>query len=254
MAVIAAAAVAGQIAPAVGGDDPDTWMSVQDATKYQVRERDRRLQGLADDVTEVMALDSLAERGPEWMDEYHSLQDFRSRPKRGQQGIIEFAPIDRGGDLHSLQTQVSDGVIELLDSQLRVLERNRTESNEAFGMANTRFGDVSILYADQLAREFVFCPIIVLGWRRAQYLNIRAHGVHVGDSEVNVCKLGYRGRKHHGVIVSNGPLTHALAHLFQFGLFVWLIGNQPFNGRRENMAMEIDGPLLCRTPDDYLRR
>ena len=48
-------------------------------------------------------------------------------------------------------------------------------------MLRAQLGDVLVLDLDQRFGQVTFRPVIILGGRRAQHLDVDAHGVHIGE-------------------------------------------------------------------------
>ncbi len=158
--MIRAAAVARQTASAVCGDDFQAWMTIEHAAEDEVRQRNRRLQRLPDDVAEIVRAQSLAERRAERMDEHDGAELLRRRPERRELRGSQLALVDSRGDLHALQAQVLHGVTQLRGGKLRVLKRDRSQADETVGMLRAELSDVLVLNAHDVPREILVGPVV----------------------------------------------------------------------------------------------
>src|SRR5689334_24048752 len=82
--VVRASTVAREISASVRGDDLKARVTIEHPTEDEMRQRDRRLEGLADDVAQVVRADTLPERGAEWMNEHDGTEFFGRRPELAQ--------------------------------------------------------------------------------------------------------------------------------------------------------------------------
>src|SRR5690242_2756757 len=98
-----------------------------------MRERDRGLERIADDVREAaVALESLVEadraRG---VHENQAAELLGLRPERMELRIGEILAIDIGSNRAAAQAEFPDALLELLGREVRVLQCDRREPDEA---------------------------------------------------------------------------------------------------------------------------
>src|SRR6266581_388779 len=109
-ACVRARGVGGQVASAVGRADLEAGEAVERSLEDQVRERDRGVERIADDVaqTAVASQPLLESRGsPLRMDENQAAELLRLRPERMKPGVGQLLACDVGADRAAAQAELS---------------------------------------------------------------------------------------------------------------------------------------------------
>src|SRR6185295_1808280 len=109
-----------------------------------MREGDRRLDRLANDILQVEAVDAFAKRGPEGMQKHDRTQLLSFRPESFEQWVVQLPAVDSRRNLDSFHPERVQTMRELLDGKVRVLECDITERHKAIRMARTGFGDALV--------------------------------------------------------------------------------------------------------------
>src|SRR5207247_2337812 len=138
-AQIGARRVGRQIAAPVGPADRQAGEFVEGAVEDQVRERDGRLQRVADDVAQQpVALEPLRDLGGDAralrMDEDEHAELLGLGPERIELRIADLLAVDAAADAGAAQPVLLHAVLELLGGQIGILQRHRREGDEAVGM------------------------------------------------------------------------------------------------------------------------
>ncbi len=160
--MIGAAAVARQIAAAVRGHDLQARMAIEHAAKDEMRQRNRRLERLSDDVAEVVRAQPLAQRRAERMNEDDSAKLSSRRPERRELRGAQLALVDSRGNLHAFQALVLHGLTQLHGGEFRMLKRDRSQADESVGMLCAELRDVFVLNAHDAPCEILIGPVVVL--------------------------------------------------------------------------------------------
>src|SRR6185437_12884063 len=143
--MVRAPTVTGQIPAPVRGHYLQPWMPVQHAAEDEMGQRNGRLQRLSDDVAEIVGTQALAQRRPKGVNENDRTEFFSRRPERGELAGVQLHLVHRGRDLNALESEALHRVAQLLRSQLRMLKRERSETDQAVGMPRTQLRNVFVL-------------------------------------------------------------------------------------------------------------
>ena len=130
---------------------------IQRPFENQVREKHRRLERIADRVAQTaLPLQSrILRRAGSLLrvHEQHDTQLFGFRPERIEPAIGELLALDAAADRGAPQSELSDGLIELVGGHVGVLQRQRGHSHESIGILGHRRCDAFVLHGDEIAGE-----------------------------------------------------------------------------------------------------
>src|SRR4051794_5711693 len=93
------------------------------------------------------------------MNEQHSPEFFGLGPDRVQFGIREFLSGDAAADRGAAQPLFFHRGFELLDGEIGELQRQRGESGEPVGFRRAEFGELFVLYPDDLGGQVAILAI-----------------------------------------------------------------------------------------------
>ena len=133
-----------QVAAPVRRHDVQHREPLQDAAEDQVRQRDRRVQRVPDDVAQVVLRDSLAEGGPGRVDEDRGAVLLGGGPERVERRIVQVHVLDARPDLDAAHPERGHRRGKLLRGQRRELERDVAEPHEAVPVGRHDLGDVLV--------------------------------------------------------------------------------------------------------------
>src|SRR5262249_7894925 len=147
-----------QVAAAMRGADLQAGEMVERAVEDQMRQRDRRLERVADRVVEAAAaLQPAAKIGrgavPLRMHEDDDTELLGLGPERIELRGGHVLAVDAAADAGAAQAVLLDALLELLGGELRMLERHRRERDEAIRIRRAGLGELLVLDPDQLARD-----------------------------------------------------------------------------------------------------
>jgi hypothetical protein len=152
--------------------------TIERALKDQLRQRDRGIERVTDDVFQhAIAFEAAVESGhPCRMYEQQHAQLLRFRPDRMEFRVRELGIGDAAPDRSASQVQLFDGVIELLHGEIGKVKGERRKGNKSFGMRSAKLGELFILDPDHLSRALAVQA--VLDGIDAQGFHIDALRIH----------------------------------------------------------------------------
>ena len=233
-----------QEAAAVHGEDFQLRVPLQDAAEDEVMQRHRRVERIPDDVGEVVFLEALRLGEAERMQHDDGIGLDRLRPDRLEFRARQFLAVDVGEDLHALEAEIAHDIVEFLEGDRRILERDGAEAEQAVGGPDEG-GHAVIDDARGLRAMLGGDVVIALVRRRRDHLEVDAlrveHGEPVlgigeGDHPVLILadiRLACLGRREFG----EGQLERPVPGLHELRRL-----------RHERMRMAIDGRR--REPDE----
>src|SRR5262249_35408989 len=142
---------------AMRGADLEARKAGERALENQVRQRNRSFERVADRVgQEAAAAEAAAGLQFPAAERVHENQDpelLGLGPDRMKFWGGELWPVAAAADREPAQPQSLDRMFELLDRELRVLQRNRRKSHETIGHCGAEFRKLFVLNLDQLGRS-----------------------------------------------------------------------------------------------------
>src|SRR6266567_415369 len=197
-ALIGAPRVRGEVAAAVRSADLEPGEAIERSLEDQVRERDGRLERVADHVRQqTVALEPARQRlrGPcsLGMDEDEDAELLGLRPERVKLRVAQLLLVDAPADGSPAQPVLLDSFLQLLGREVRVLESDRGEGHEALGVRRARLGELLVLGPDELAREIAVRPVPV--GIDAERLHVDALLVHRAEAIRGVLGHVQEGRQ-----------------------------------------------------------
>src|ERR1700730_10745209 len=163
--VIRTAKVRSQVAATVSSADLDSRMTIESSLEDQMRESHCGFQGMANNVVQItvpLKL-QLPSRGSHRVNKNQDSQLLGLGPERIKLWRRERLLVDAGSDLKSPHPQLLDGVFHLLDCQIGMLQRQRTERDKAIRVGGTHRDDLFVLTLDDPARQGSVRPVGVTG-------------------------------------------------------------------------------------------
>ena len=147
-----------------------------------MRERERRLERIADGVGEaaIAAEPRLELRRPHRVDEDQAAELFRLRPHGVKLRVGELEALDAAADRDAAQAELLDALFELLDRQIRVLQRHGGEGDEAIGLGRAQLRQLLVLQLDERLGD-VALGLVPVGID-AERLDVDALPVHGLDA------------------------------------------------------------------------
>ena len=123
-------------------------------------------------------------------------------------------------------------------------------------MLSADLGYVLVLHSNDLFRKFTVRPVVVLGRRRTDDLDVDAHRVHVGQSLFDIGELWECVRQHHRVVVCHRCRSHRLQQHRGFLLFLRVLGDQRFRSQGQQVTVDVDRrrTLFCAASRGFDRR
>ena len=118
-------------------------MPLQHAAEDQVMHRERRVERIADRVGEVEVGEAARLREAHRVQHDDGVELGRLRPDRLELRARELGAIHVGQELHPLEAEVLDHVLELGERR-RILQRNRAEPGEAFRLVRDEGRDALV--------------------------------------------------------------------------------------------------------------
>ena len=146
-----------QVSAAVGAANPETGKPVERAFENQMREERRRLERVADGVLQAASpLEARVLGRPRRRLRVHEEQHaelFGLRPEGIEAPVRQLLAFDAAADRGAAQSQLADGVVELLGGEIGMLQRDRRHADEPIRMRAAPLGDLLVLQRDEIARE-----------------------------------------------------------------------------------------------------
>src|SRR5262249_9168157 len=141
--VVGAPRVGREIPAAVRRNDLEAGEPVERALEYQMLERDRGLERIADQVPQkaVAGQYRIERRNSHRMDKENGAQFLGLLPHRMEFGIREGNALDRSADRSAAQPLFLDRRLEFLAGKLRVLQSQRAERGEPIAMGGDEVGE-----------------------------------------------------------------------------------------------------------------
>ena len=159
-------------------------------------------------------------------------------PERAEAGLIEVAPIDGAPDLKALEPEFVHRPVHLGDGEIDVLEGHRgSQRHETVRVGGHDRRQIVVLNAGRLRGEIGRRPVVVLGDKSGQALDIDPHPVHVLDPGIGVGEL-VDDRRVHDLVLVLGVLTHEEVVWLVFGTAVLV--DRASAGRGGQMAVDVD--------------
>src|SRR5882672_10163180 len=155
-ACVRARGVGGEVTAAVSRADLEAGKAVERSLEDQVRERNRRVERIADDVAEAPAAsEPLLEScgSPLRMDENQAAELFRLRPERMKLRVGQLLACDVRADRAAAQAEFLHALLELLGGEIRVLQGHGGKGDEALGPGCAQLGELLVLQPDERSRE-----------------------------------------------------------------------------------------------------
>src|SRR5205823_7669665 len=136
----------------MGGADLEAGKTVERALEDQVGERERRLERVADGVFQpAVAAQAALQLGRALrMDEDQHAELLGPGPEGMELRVRQLRAVHAAADAGAAQAELPDAVLELLHGEIRELQRDRSEGDEALGLGCADLGQLFILDADQL--------------------------------------------------------------------------------------------------------
>src|SRR5882762_7940922 len=182
-ACVRARGVGGEVTAAVSRADLEAGKAVERPFEDQVRERNRRVERIADDVAEApVASEPLLEsRGsPLRMDENQAAELLRLRPERMELGVGELLACDVCADRAAAEAKLPYALFELLGGQIRVLQGHGGKGDEALRPGCAQLSELLVLHPDERSREIAL-GLVPVGVD-AERLDVDALLVHRADA------------------------------------------------------------------------
>ena len=213
-----------QIPAAMRRDDLQTGEAVERPLEDQVRQRDRGLGRQGDRVRQpAIPFQPIGEfRDGLRMNEQHGAEFLGLGPDRMEFRVGEFLAGDAAADRGAAQPLFFHRGFELLDGEIRELQRQRGEGGETVGLRRAEFGELFVLYPDDLGGEVAILAIPERVDR--QHLHVDALCVHRLEALVE------RGR--------DKGLPSGLLHRRLEGRVV--VAHQLFGLVEQAMGMDVD--------------
>src|SRR3989475_275861 len=180
-AVVGARRVGRQVAAAVCRADLESGEAIERALEDQMRERDGGVQRVADRVRQPAV--ALEAPGEVWralrMDEDQHAELLGLGQERVELRAGELVAGDARADGGAAEPELLDAFHELLHRQVRELERDRGEGDEAVRVGRAELGEPLVLDLDHLSGDVALGP--VPRGVDADRLHVDALGVHLAD-------------------------------------------------------------------------
>jgi hypothetical protein len=87
------------------------------------------------------------------VDEHEDAELFGLGPERMKLGIAQLESVDAPPEAGAAQAVLLDALLELLDREVRMLQRHRREGNEPIGLGGADLRERLVLKLDELARD-----------------------------------------------------------------------------------------------------
>ena len=203
----------------MGRADPEPGKPVERSLEDQVRERNRRVERIADDVAQAPAasqplLESCG--SPLRMDENQAAELFRLRPERMEPRVGQLLARDVRADRAAAQAEFLHAFLELLGGEIRVLQGHGGKGDEALRPGCAQLGELLVLDLDERSREIAL-GLVPVGID-AERLDVDALLVHRADAVLphdQGLRLGLqtheRHRLGHGAVRMHVDGFHAAA-------------------------------------------
>src|SRR6202023_1024187 len=141
----------------MSGADLEPGIGIERALENQMRQRDRRFERVTDDIVQH-AVPFEPPGGVELgralrMDENQRAELFGLGPERMEFRIRQLLAIDAAADQRAAQSELPDRNFELLGGEIRVLQGNRRQADEAVRLCRADVGELLILQLDDLTGE-----------------------------------------------------------------------------------------------------
>src|SRR5262244_847598 len=242
-AVVRARGVRGEVAAAVGRADLQPREAIERALEDQVRERDGRVERIADRVREpAVALEALGQvRRALRMDEdqYAELLGLGSEPVKLRVG--ELVAGDARAHGGAAQAELLHAFLELLHREVRELERDRGERDEALRVLRAEAGERLVLDLDHLLDDIALGPIP----RRvnAERLHVDALRVHLTDAALtdfadSGSAMVVDFQPEQGVGLRNHTVRVHVDHLDASAAHLHFTAPARLSARREHVALD----------------
>src|SRR5437660_3235969 len=153
--VVRAIGVRGEIAAAVRRAELETGEAIERAFVDEMRERERRLERIPDGVLEpAVAAQAVCEiRRALRVHENEHAELLGLGPERMELRLRQFLALDRATDRRAAQPELLHRLLELLRSEIRVLERDARKGHQAVAMLRAELGEPLVLQLDDLGRQ-----------------------------------------------------------------------------------------------------
>ena len=173
-------------AAAVRPDDSQAREPIQMSFENQMRERDRRIERKADVVAERTRRRRAASRHRR-IPAGESKTPCRAPPpppERIQLRVRELAAVDVGADDEAAQIEPADRVVHLLDGEVRLLERDVAETDEAVGVRGAQLGDPLVLHLHDPRGEIRLREVQELAGVDADHVDVDPLPIHLAEPAV----------------------------------------------------------------------
>ncbi len=211
-AVLPAPGLIRREAAAVHHEEPDVGKALDDAAEHQRRCRDGGVERIADQVVEIVVLQTVGTRHVVRVHHAECRVLVCHLPHRLERRIVQVLAHDVGADLHALEIELRDGALQLVGGRLRRLHRQRCDAVEVLRIVADVPGDLVVLDDRGRGRE----PGILIveeGLRRVgQHLHVHVRRLHVLEPLLDIeAAARQRPVRHAG----HRPLEHVLLDLLE---------------------------------------
>ena len=222
-------------------------MAFDDAVEDEMRGGKGRLEGVADDVDEVVVGQPLRMGGALGVDDDDEPERLHLGPERVEALTGDLLALDVGADFDAAHAEIVCEITQFLDGRVGVLQRHGAQRLEPAGILRRRLDELLVHQPGDLGPQLRVGPVVVLVHRDRDRLNVDAHAIHVGDADVeNVhlrpdrLELAPVHRLGGGVAVAKGDLPGCARRL----------GHDLGRRRAFSMAMDVnDRTVASERPD-----
>ena len=226
-----------QVTAAVHHDDGEPRVPFHHAVEDEVRLRQGGLVGVPEGVDEVVVGQALRVCRALSVDHDRGAQPLDLGPERLQPVGGDLLALDVGADLDAAHPQVGRQVGQLLHRGLRVLQRHRTERDEAVGVPAGRLDHLLVDQSCGPGAQLGVGPVEVLVDRWRDRLDVDAHRVHVREPDLELLHL--RADRLELACVDGPGLGRAVAQRGAPGLHLCL-AHQVRGGGALAVAVDVD--------------
>src|ERR1700677_1156405 len=167
-------------------------MAIEGASKYEFGQANGMLEGLANQIHQVVIGEPRTKGRAPWMNEDDRAEFFGHPPERIVHSLGNVSSIDQCRDLHAFESSIANQHLQLFAGAHWILECYCAERDKTVRMRRVHCSDLVILTRDDFIRQVPFGPVVILCRRGTYRLDVHSHRIHILQSMIYIDELWHQ--------------------------------------------------------------